>query len=287
VGKSTLINALLGQKLVIVSPKPQTTRHRIMGILTGEHYQVVFMDTPGLHRPRTRFGEYMVWVAAETLEEADIILWLVDASRDPDDDDRRVAEAVSTAKEATLALVLNKTDLVDASAVRARQALYSELAPGIAARFQVSALKGEGLDRLLEWVVDELPEGPRYYPEDQVTDREERFLAAELIREQVLHHLRQEVPHSVAVGIDEFVERTAGKTYIRATLYVEKESQKGIIIGTGGATLRRISTAARAEIERLLDQPVFLELWVKVRPNWRRRDAYLRELGFTPPPRSK
>lgn len=292
VGKSTLINAILGQKLTIVSPKPQTTRHRILGILTRDRYQVLLMDTPGLHRPRSRFGEYMVGTAEEALEEADIILWLVDITRDPDDDDRRVAESLAaaaggTAREGrvTVALVLNKTDAVDESTRRARQALYAELAPAASASFRVSALTGEGVDRLLDWLVEELPEGPRLFPEEQVTDREERFLAAELIREQVLLHLREEVPHAVAVSVDDFIERTQGKTYIRATLYVEKESQKGIVIGARGGTLRRISTAARQEIERMLAKPVYLELWVKVRPNWRRNEAYLRELGFPVPRR--
>lgn len=281
VGKSTLVNAFLGQKLSIVSPKPQTTRHRIMGILTEEHYQIVFMDTPGLHRPHNPFGEYMVATADEALADADAILWLVDATRDPNKDDAHVAEALAPLREIPLALVLNKLDLA-AEAVRlARQAQYGELAQGIDVRFRVSAATREGLDHLLQWVVEQLPPGPQYYPEDQLTDREERFLVAELIREQVLLNLREEVPHSVAVSLDDFVERDQGKTYIAATLYVEKESQKRILVGSGGAVLRRISTAARLQAEELLGSQIYLQLWVKVRPNWRRNLGYLNELGFS------
>jgi len=283
VGKSTLVNALVGHKLAIVSPKPQTTRHRIMGILTRDDCQVIFLDTPGLHQPRTRFGEYMVAVADDAVHDSDVVLWLVDASRDPNEDDARTAEALAKAQGTPVALVLNKTDLVDEATRLARQRLYAEMAGEVSVRFRVSAMTGEGLDDLLQWVIEQLPPGPQYYPEDQLTDRDERFLVAELIREQVLLNLRQEVPHSVAVSVDDFVEREKGKVYIAATLYVEKESQKRILIGAGGATLRRISTAAREQAEQLIGAPVYLQLWVKVRPNWRRNHNYLRELGFVAP----
>ncbi len=281
VGKSTLVNAFVGQKLAIVSPKPQTTRHRIMGILTEDDYQIIFVDTPGVHRPHNPFGEYMVAMADEALVDADVILWLVDVTRDPNHDDERTAEALGAASGTPVALVLNKLDLASEAVRLARQAQYSALAQGIDVRFRVSAATREGLDHLLPWVVEQLPPGPQYYPEDQLTDREERFLVAELVREQVLLNLREEVPHSVAVTLDDFVEREQGKTYIAATLYVEKESQKRILVGAGGAVLRRISTAARLQAEKLLQTPVYLQLWVKVRPNWRRNQGYLRELGFT------
>jgi len=281
VGKSTLVNAFLGQKLSIVSPKPQTTRHRIMGILTQDNYQIIFMDTPGVHRAHNPFGEYMVATADEALADADVVLWLVDATREPNNDDARVAESLAPLTGVSVAMVLNKLDLAAEPVRLARQAQYGELAQGIDVRFRISALTREGTDHLLQWVVEQLPPGPQYYPEDQLTDREERFLVAELIREQVLLNLREEVPHSVAVSLDDFVEREQGKTYIAATLYVEKESQKRILVGSGGAVLRRISIAARQQAERLLETPIYLQVWVKVRPNWRRNQGYLRELGFT------
>lgn len=281
VGKSTLVNAFLGQKLAIVSPKPQTTRHRIMGILTEEDYQIIFVDTPGVHRPHNPFGEYMVAMADEAVADADVILWLTDFTRDPNHDDERTAEALRAVSGVPIALVLNKLDLASEAVRLSRQAQYGALAQGIDVRFRVSAATREGLDHLLAWVVEQLPPGPQYYPTEQVTDREERFLVAELVREQVLLNLREEVPHAVAVTLDDFVERDEGKTYIAATLFVEKESQKRILVGAGGAVLRRISTAARLQAEKLLETPVYLQLWVKVRPNWRRNQGYLRELGFS------
>ncbi len=280
VGKSTLVNAYMGRKLAIVSPKPQTTRHRIMGILTEDDHQIIFVDTPGVHRPRNPFGEYMVSIADQALADADVILWLADVTREPNHDDERTAEALRSISGVPIALVLNKLDLVAEVVRLARQAQYASLAQGIDVRFRVSAATREGLDHLLAWVVEQLPPGPQYYPADQLTDREERFLVAELVREQALLNLRDEVPHSVAVTLDDFVEREQGKTYIAATLYVEKESQKRILVGAGGAVLRRISTAARLQAEKLLQTPVYLQLWVKVRPNWRRNQVYLRELGF-------
>ena len=279
VGKSTLINAYLGEKIAIVSPKPQTTRHRVLGILTRDDAQVIFVDTPGLHRPSNRLGDYMVEVAREALKDSDAILWLVDAAQPPGSADEAVAQALSEVPETATALVLNKTDLVEPALMEEREAAYRHLAP-VHACFRTSATVGTGLDQLLSWVISELPEGPRYYPADQIAEREERFFTAELIREQILHHLRQEVPHSIAVTVDEFKERPNGVAYIAATLYVEKESQKGIVIGAGGGTLKRVSIDARREIERFLGRPVYLELWVKVRRNWRRNEARLRELGY-------
>ncbi len=285
VGKSTLLNAVLGQKLAIISPKPQTTRHRMLGILTRPEAQIMFLDTPGLHHPRTRFGEYMVGAAKTALEDADLVLWVVDPTHDPNAGDASVAEALAEVPETPVALVVNKVDLIRGEALYERTDRYAALGPTVATRFAISALTGEGLTELMEWLVQSLPEGPRYYPKDQVTDREERFLAAELIREQALRALRQEVPHAVAVAVEEFVERPNGNVYIAATIYIERESQKAIVIGAGGKTLKKISTEARQEIERLVGASVYLELWVKVKPDWRRSDSQLRDLGFRTPPR--
>ncbi len=278
VGKSTIMNYFLGQKLAIVSPKPQTTRQRILGILTREDAQVLFLDTPGLHKPVTQLGEYMVSAARDSLDDADVVLWVVDGSREPDDADRTVAEALAST-EAPKALILNKRDQVPAGAMPERQRAYLALATAEQV-FWTAATLGRGMEPVLDWIIAHLPAGPRYYPEDQLTDREERFLVAELIREQALLKLRHEVPHAIAVTIDEFKERQDGPHYVAATLYVEKESQKPIVIGAGGATLKAIGTAARAEIERLLGHPVYLALWVKVRHNWRRNPAHLRALGY-------
>jgi len=282
VGKSTLLNAILGQKIVIVSPKPQTTRHRVLGILTRADAQIVFMDTPGVHRPLHRLGEYMVEAARQTLDEADAVLWLVDASREPDSEDRLVATALAEHAGAARALVLNKTDLVGEAHIAERQEEYLALLPAVRV-LRTSALTGEGLDDVLAWLLEVLPQGPPYYPEDQVTDREERFLAAELVREQALRHLREEVPHALAVSVDEYKERDNGVVYIAASLFVEKESQKRIVIGAGGSVLKSISTEARQEIERMVGAPVYLQLWVKVRANWRRNPVYLRGLGYRLP----
>jgi len=279
VGKSTFVNACLGHKVAIVSPKPQTTRHRVLGILTTRNAQIIFVDTPGIHRPFHKLGEYMVQTTLDVLSEVDVVLWLVDVSRDPTEEDASVAESLSKADHVPVALLLNKADLADGSTLTQREMTYKTLAE-VDRVFVVSSVSGQGLDTIMSWLVEMLPEGPQYYPEDQITDREERFLAAELIREQALHHLRQEVPHSIAVTLDEFKERENGVIYIAATIYVEKASQKGIVIGKGGSTLKRISMAARNEIETLTGRHVYLDLWVKVRHNWRRNEAYLRQLGY-------
>ena len=279
VGKSTLINAFVGEKIAIVSSKPQTTRHRLLAILTRPDSQVIFFDTPGLHHPLHDLGEYMVRTARDAIADAEVILFMADLSHGATGEDREAAAAVAKPGSRPVALVLNKADLATPEQIEQRAREYRTLLPSDGV-FTISAANGSGIDDLLAWVTHQLPEGPRFYPEDQVTDREERFLAAELIREQALLRLRKEVPHAIVVTVDEFDERPNGVVHIGATVYVEKESQKGIVIGAGGATLKGISTAARAEIEHLLGRPVYLETWVKVRRNWRRDRAHLRDFGF-------
>lgn len=280
VGKSTLVNALLGQKIAAVSPKPQTTRRRQLGILTNDTAQIIFVDTPGLHVARHKLGEYLNQEAQASLEHVDAILFLVDVSDEPTEEDKTVASLLNRVPSRTPRfLVLNKIDLPQPDVLAARVEVYSELV--IQAKvLQVSARKGQGLAELLAALTQVLPKRPAEYPEDQVTDSYERDIAADLIREAALLKLRDEVPHGIAVRIDEFTERDNGMAYIAATLFVERESQKGIVIGEGGLMLKSIGTSARQEIVKMGGRPVFLELRVKVLKEWRKDEAALLRFGY-------
>lgn len=283
VGKSTLFNRILGQKLAIVSPWPQTTRNRLLGILTESHAQVIFMDTPGIHAPLHRLGQVMVDVAARSVPDADVVVWLADLASPPSTEDQQVAGLLKRLDPATpVFLALNKADLVPEAKLEARVATYAALAP-TAQRWTISAMRGDNVDAMLAAITQALPLGPRYYPEEQVTDQQERFIAAELIREQVLLHLRQEVPHAVAVVVDEFKERRTDLVYVSAVVYVERTSQKGIVLGKDGQMLKQIGQAARQSIEQVLETHVYLDLWVKVRHDWRSNEQELRRLGYPPP----
>jgi GTP-binding protein Era len=279
VGKSTLLNALLGEKMLIVSDKPQTTRNRIQCILTGEDYQVVFIDTPGIHKPRSLLGEGMVQTALDTLQEVDAVLFMVEANSEPGPGDRFVAEHL-LAVHTPVFLVINKVDLVKGPQLVQLETHWQQLLPGAAQVVHVSALTGYNLDYLRQQVVGVLPEGPQYYPEDMVIDQPERFIVAELVREKILHLTREEVPHAVAVVVDEMREREDDMVYVRATIYVERESQKGIIIGKHGVMLKAVGEAARGDIEKLLGSRIFLDLWVKTRRDWRNELSGLRQLGY-------
>jgi GTP-binding protein Era len=285
VGKSTLLNAYLGQKVAIVSEKPQTTRVRQLGILTRPDAQVIFIDTPGIHKPLHKLGEWMVETATRALEDADVIVFLADVSELPDDEDRRIASLLhEQAGERPVVLALNKMDRLPAAKVKGHTEAYWSLLSGEPKLnwdwMMLSATTGDNRDKLLDMIVTRLPEGPQYYPEDQVTDRTEREVAADLIREQVLRFVHQEVPHAVAVAVDSWDERRSGTVHIGATVYVERESQKAILIGHGGTLLKKIGEAARHEIQHLIEAQVFLELWVKARKDWRAKDNDLRELGY-------
>jgi GTP-binding protein Era len=282
VGKSTLINSYVGQKVAIVSSKPQTTRRRLRGILTLPEAQIVFVDTPGFHEPRHKLGEYMVETAARAIPDADVVLFLVDVSKPPGEEDLKLAGLIEGRATSPCILVMNKVDLLSPDQHEARREEYLAL-PGCPQSMMISATEGDNRDELLTLIVQHLPPGPQFYPPDQITDQTVRFLAAELVREQVLHELYQEVPHWVAVVVEEFHERREDLTYIEATVYVAKESQKGIVIGQGGRMLKRIGRAARQEIESLLGTKVYLELWVKVRKRWPRDEAALRQLGYVLP----
>jgi GTPase len=281
VGKSTLINALLGQKIAAVSPRPQTTRRKQLGILTLEHAQVVFVDTPGLHVARHKLGEYMNEEASATLDDADVILWLVDISELPTEEDSLIARRLAALKESpTTLLVLNKTDLLLTDRISEYQAAYMALLP-TGLPFLISATTGQGCPELLHAILTSLPEGQAFYNEDEITDFFERDIAADLIREAALIHLRDEVPHGIAVRIDEFTERGESGAHISATLFVEKESHKGIVIGQGGSMLKQIGTTARKEIEGMSGRKVYLELRVKVNKNWRNNPEALRLMGYS------
>jgi GTPase len=276
VGKSTLLNALLGQKIAIVSPKPQTTRMSLRGILTQPNAQIIFVDTPGIHDPRTRLGSFMVEQARRAIPDADVVCFLVDITLPPGHLDRRIADLVRHSRAPRI-LVLNKVDHLKPHAESHLEA-YRALGPWDM-EVAISARKREGLETLLDQIVGRLPPGPPHYPVDQLTDQSVREQAAELVREQVLRNTEQEVPHGVAVEIEEWQEKEQA-IYMRLTIYVEKESQKGILIGAGGEMLKRIGSGARTGIEAMLGRQVFLDLWVKARPNWRDDPTSLHWLGY-------
>jgi len=282
VGKSTLINGYVGQKVAIVSPKPQTTRRRLRGILTLPEAQIVFVDTPGVHEPRHKLGEYMVETAARAIPDADVVLFVVDVSRPPGKEDRKLAGLMERLATSPCILVMNKMDLLSSDREQAARADYLALS-NCPQSVMVSATEGDNRDQLLALIVQHLPVGPQFYPPEQITDQTVRFMAGELIREQILHHLHHEVPHWVAVVVQEFQERKENLTYIEATIYVAKDSQKGIVIGEGGKMLKRIGRTARQEIESLVGTKVYLDLWVKVRKQWPRHGAALHHLGFVFP----
>jgi GTP-binding protein Era len=280
VGKSTLVNALLGQKVAAVSPRAQTTRRRQLGILTLENAQVIFVDTPGMHNPHHKLGEYMNEVAFQSLEDADLILWLVDASDEPTEEDRQIAHRLLRLNAGRAILLgMNKIDRVSPEELAVRETLYLNLLPK-AELYRFSASTGVGQTELMDAILAHLPGGEPFFAEDQVTDLYERDIASDLIREATLVHLDDEVPHCIAVRIDEFAERRADLSYIAATLLVERDSQKGIVIGKGGEMIKKISSTARHSIETMSGRQVYLELRVKVSPNWRDNLSALRWLGY-------
>jgi GTP-binding protein Era len=281
VGKSTLMNALLGTKVAAVSRWPQTTRKRQMGILTLEQAQIIFVDTPGVHDPIHKLGEHMVQEAIDVLEESDLILFLVDISQPPAEEDLLISGILSSLKRPRqILLVMNKTDLVDRDTIEKHLSDFQELLPGVET-IPISASNGKNLDRLIEQTINRLPEGPPFFPEDQLTDLYEREIAADLIREAILDNLRAEVPHSIAVRIDEYRERNGSGAYIAVTLFVERESQKGIVIGQGGEMLKKIGITARQKIEAMNGRQVYLKMRVKVRKNWRNDESALKLFGFS------
>jgi len=277
-GKSTLLNLLLEQKIAAVSPRPQTTRRRQLGILSRENAQIIFIDTPGIHKSVNRLGEWMVQSAMDAVRNADLTLWLVDGAARPATDDQIAGERLSqSGKEVILAL--NKADQVEEGLREKRAAAYRPLAPAAELRW-ISARSGEGCQELVERLIELLPEGPQLYDEEQITDLYEREIAVDLIREALLLSLDDEVPHSTAVRLEEYSDRGEEAAYLSATLLVEREAHKGIVIGRGGEMLKRIGTLARREIEALTGRKVYLELRVKTLANWRNNPILLNQLGY-------
>lgn len=278
VGKSTLINALIGQKIAIMSDKPQTTRSRILCILTEEDAQVIFLDTPGVHEPKHKLGAYMAKATEGALHGVDVIVFVVDVTEKMGAGEQYILKQLANVRVPVL-LAVNKVDCIPRAQTLPIIASYAK-AYQFAGIVPISARERENLDGLLAEIKAHLPEGPQYYPADMVTDQPERLIVAELVREKVLALTRDEIPHAVAVDIEEMTTRQKGDVYIRAVIYVERESQKGIVIGTKGALLRTIGAQARTDVETLLGSKVYLDLWVKTRKDWRNRATALREFGF-------
>ena len=278
VGKSTLINKIIGQKIAIMSDKPQTTRSRIQCILTQDDAQFIFLDTPGIHKPKFKLGEYMLKAAEGTLKEVDAIFFVIDATEKFGGGEKYILERLN-ATDKPVILVINKIDLLDREKILPIIAEYSAR-KNFVAIVPISAANGDNVEELLNEAKKFLPEGPKYYPSDMVTDQPERLIVAEIIREKILHVTEDEVPHSVAVDIEEITPRKNSATYIRAVIYVERESQKGILIGKGGELLKGIGKNARPEIEMLLGKKIFLDLWVKVKRGWRNSDGAIQSLGL-------
>ena len=279
VGKSTLMNHLIGQKIAITSNKPQTTRNRIQTVYTDDTAQIIFLDTPGIHKAKNKLGEYMVTVAESTLSEVDVVLWLGEPTTFIGKGEQHIAQQLAKAKVPVI-LIMNKIDMVDKEKVAASLEAYRGIYP-FADMIAVSALRSRNLDAVIGAIKKYLPYGPAYYDEDTITDQPQRQIAAEIIREKALRCLEEEIPHGIAVAVDKMTEREDGSIMdIEATIICEKDSHKGIVIGKGGTMLRRIGSQARKDIEQMLEMQVNLQLWVKVRKDWRDSDLMMRNFGY-------
>ncbi len=278
VGKSTFMNYVLGQKIAIMSDKAQTTRNKIQGVYTKEDAQIVFLDTPGIHKPKHELGEFMVKSAYSALKEVDAVLFMVNVSEKRGPGDDFIIEKLKGIKT-PIFLVLNKIDLVTPEVLLERVESYKD-ALDFAGVFPISVLQGNNVNELMEGLINALPEGPQYYPADQITDHPEYFVVSELIREKILQLTQEEIPHSVAVTVDKMQKDEFDKVHVYANIIVERKSQKGIIIGKGGRLLKEIGTRARHDIQQLLGNKVYLELWVKVEKDWRKRKSNLQEYGY-------
>ena len=278
VGTSTFMNYVLGQKIAIMSDKAQTTRNKIQGVYTKDDAQIVFLDTPGIHKPKHELGEFMVKSAYSALKEVDAVLFMVNVSEKRGPGDDFIIEKLKGIKT-PIFLVLNKIDLVTPEVLLERVESYKD-ALDFAGVFPISVLQGNNVNELMEGLINALPEGPQYYPADQITDHPEYFVVSELIREKILQLTQEEIPHSVAVTVDKMQKDEFDKVHVYANIIVERKSQKGIIIGKGGRLLKEIGTRARRDIQQLLGNKVYLELWVKVEKDWRKRKSNLQEYGY-------
>lgn len=279
VGKSTLMNHLIGQKIAITSDKPQTTRNRIQTVYTDERGQIIFLDTPGIHKAKNRLGEYMVTVAENTLKEVDVILWLVEPTTFIGAGERHIAQQLNQVKTPKI-LVINKIDTVDSEGVLTAINAYKDICE-FAEIVPASALRKKNTDLLIQLIFQYLPCGPQFYDEDTVTDQPMRQIVSELIREKALRLLKEEIPHGIAVTIETMKERPNGIIDIEATIVCERDSHKGIVIGKGGAMLKRIGSEARREIEEMMETKINLQLWVKVRKEWRDSETLMKNYGYT------
>lgn len=278
VGKSTLLNHIMGEKLSIVSNKPQTTRNNIQTILTGDNHQLVFVDTPGIHKPKHKLGEYMVNSAKDSIKEVDLVLFLINPDEEIGRGDKFIIETLKNQK-APVFLVVNKIDEFTQDRVAKTLQMYSEEME-FKEIIPISALKGKNVEKLVELMIDTMPEGPKYYPDDMITDVQERFVISEIVREKALRTLREEIPHGIAVDVIQMKQSPSGTWHIEVDMLCEKDSHKGIIIGKNGQSLKKIGESARYEIERFLHSKVNLKIWVKVRKEWRDNQNLLKELGY-------
>ena len=278
VGKSTFVNRVIGHKIAIMSDKAQTTRNKIQGVMTQDDAQIIFLDTPGIHKPKHKLGDYMMRVAKNTLSEIDAIMFMVNVNQEIGRGDEYIMDMLKDVKTPVF-LVLNKIDLVHPDELMPRIEQYqsymsfTEMVP-------MSALEGHNVDHFIEVLKSYLPEGPQYYPEDQVSDHPEQFVVSELIREKILHLTSEEIPHAIGVNVDRMIKKDEDHVRIEATIYVERDSQKGIVIGKGGKKLKEVGKRARHDIEHLLGSKVYLELWVKVQKDWRNKVNFIRQMGY-------
>ena len=278
VGKSTFMNYVLGQKIAIMSDKAQTTRNKIQGVYTNQDCQIVFLDTPGIHKPKHELGNFMVESAYSALKEVDAVLFMVNAAEKRGPGDDFIIEKLKKIKTPVF-LVLNKIDLISPDELLDRVESYQETIP-FAGIIPISVLQGNNVQELMTTLTNHLPEGPQYYPSDQITDHPEYFVVSELIREKILHLTKEEIPHSVAVTVDKMQKDEFEKVHVYANIIVERPTQKGIIIGKGGKLLKEIGVRARKDIEQLLGNKVYLELWVKVEKDWRKKKSHLQDFGY-------
>ena len=278
VGKSTFVNRVIGHKIAIMSDKAQTTRNKIQGVMTQEDAQIIFLDTPGIHKPKHKLGDYMMRVATNTLSEIDAIMFMVNVNEDIGRGDEYIMDMLKTIKTPVF-LVLNKIDLVHPDELMPRIEKYkkyldfTEIVP-------ISALEGHNVEHFINVLKSYLPEGPKYYPDDQISDHPEQFVVGELIREKILHLTSEEIPHAIGVNVDRMVKEDEDRVRIEATIFVERDSQKGIVIGKGGKKLKEVGKRARLDIERLLGSKVYLELLVKVQKDWRNKVNFIRQMGY-------
>lgn len=278
VGKSTFVNRVIGHKIAIMSDKAQTTRNKIQGVMTTNDAQIIFLDTPGIHKPKHKLGDYMMKVAKNTLSEIDAVMFMVNVNEDIGRGDEYIMEMLKNVKTPVF-LVLNKIDLVHPDALMPKIEAYqkymefTEIIP-------ISALEGLNIDHFIQVLKSYLPEGPQYYPDGQISDHPEQFVVSELIREKILETTTEEIPHSIGVNIERMVQEAEDRVHIEATIYVERDSQKGIVIGKGGKKLKVIGQRARKDIEHLLGSKVYLDLWVKVQKDWRNKSNFIKQMGY-------